>query len=141
MRSFLNSLGAASAGGSAAAGACDGPAPEDRGGCRGEGIKPVHACKVVGDLDYPMGPAAKVSTEQPCTNRPVKCATCKTTHVWSYSLRLHYETRHPGVTIPPEMQAAMKIGTHEEEWMKLKMNNRTPKACKIKDCPCGGKGL
>ena len=88
-----------------------------------------------------MGNAEKCSTSQPSTNRPVKCATCKDVFVWSYSLRDHCEKRHPGIAVPPAMQNAMKLRTHEEEWLKVVRNGKTPKACKVTGCPCGGKGL
>ena len=73
--------------------------------------------------------------------RPVKCATCKDVFVWSYSLHDHYEKRHPGIAVPPAMQNATKLRTHEEEWLKMVRNGKTPKACKVTGCPCGGKGL
>ena len=53
---------------------------------------------------------------------PVKCATCK--FLWSYSLRDHYEKRHPGIAVPPAMQNAMKLRTHEEEWLKMVKNGK-----------------
>ena len=88
-----------------------------------------------------MGNAEKCSTSQPSTNRPVKCATCKDVFVWSYSLHDHYEKRHPGIAVPPAMQNATKLRTHEEEWLKMVRNGKTPKGCKVTGCPCGGKGL
>ena len=56
--------------------------------------------------------------------------------IWSYSLQRHYELKHPSVAIPPAMQAAMKLGVHEKEWLKLLKAGKRPKPCKIPGCPC-----
>ena len=92
-----------------------------------------------------MGNAEKCSTSQPSTNRPVKCATCKDVFVWSYSLRDHCEKRHPGIAVPPAMQNAMKLRTHEEEWLKMvkngKRHQRPARSQAAKDCEWTVSGL
>ena len=69
-------------------------------------------------------------------NRPVKCDTCTYQTIWSYSLQRHYELKHPGVAVPPAMQAAMKLGVHEKEWLQQLKAGKRPKPCKIASCPC-----
>ena len=44
--------------------------------------------------------------------------------------------KHPGVAVPPAMQAAMKLGVHEKEWLELMKAGKRPKPCKIANCPC-----
>ena len=44
--------------------------------------KPQHQCKLLGDVSYSLGSAAKCSLAAPCTNRPIKCTVCSMT-VWS----------------------------------------------------------
>ena len=90
---------------------------------------------LVGELDYSLTPASKVSTTEPCTNRPIECSVCAEV-VWSYSLTKHFEQKHMGEEIPADMQAAMKLGTHEEEWMRLVVQNKRPKACLLATCAC-----
>ena len=60
--------------------------------------KPSHQCKLVGDVSYTLGAAAKSSTKTPCTNRPIKCTVCSAA-VWSYSMAAHFEKKHIGMTM------------------------------------------
>ena len=52
------------------------------------------------------------------------------------SLNKHFEKKHAGEEIPADMRAAMKLGTHEEEWRRLYAQNKRPKACLLASCPC-----
>ena len=99
-------------------------------------FKPKHQCKLVGALSYSLGARQKSNANSPCTNRPVKCDTCTYQTIWSYSLQRHYELKHPGVAVPPAMQAAMKLGVHEKEWLQQLKAGKRPKPCKIASCPC-----
>ena len=58
--------------------------------------KPQHQCKLLGDVSYSLGSAAKCSLATPCTNRPIKCTVCSMT-VWSYSMEHHFELKHRGM--------------------------------------------
>ena len=58
--------------------------------------KPQHQCKLLGDVSYSLGSAAKCSLAAPCTNRPIKCTVCSMT-VWSYSMAHHFELKHTGM--------------------------------------------
>jgi len=49
----------------------------------------------------------KASTKQPCTNVPVVCTACSSragqqVWVWKYNLEAHFESKHDGISIPPE---------------------------------------
>ena len=77
--------------------------------------KPKHQCKLVGALSYSLGARQKSNANSPCTNRPVKCDTCTYQTIWSYSLQRHYELKHPGVAVPPAMQAAMNEAGRSRE--------------------------
>ena len=63
-------------------------------------------------------------------------STCTYQTVWSYSLQKHYELKHSAVAIPPAMQAAMKLGVHEKEWLELVKAGKRPKPGTIAGCPC-----
>ena len=76
--------------------------------------KPYHQCKLVGSPEYGLGPAATVSLNRPCTNRPFKCPKCDL-YGWTYSLGKHFQLKHAGAEVPAEAL----LGTHEEEWVKL----------------------
>ena len=60
--------------------------------------KPKHQCKLLGDVQYTLGAAAKCSLAAPCTNRPIKCVVCSMT-VWSYSMAQHFEVKHTGMPL------------------------------------------
>ena len=115
----------------------------EKGRGRGKGrktVKPLHQCQHVGKLEYDLGPAAKVSTTTPCTNRPIMCSVCSDVTVWTYSLAKHFETLHPGIAMPPDMKAASTLGHHERDWMKLRKSGGAVKKCTQKECPCNNDG-
>ena len=80
---------------------------------------------------YGLGPAATVSLNRPCTNRPFKCPKCDL-YVWTYSLGKHFQLKHAGADVPAEAL----LGTHEEEWVKLVGTGKRPKKCTIDGCAC-----
>ena len=49
-------------------------------------LKPLHQCKVVGNVDYSLASAAKSTLTNPCTNRPVRCKHCDL-FIASYSMQ------------------------------------------------------
>ena len=72
----------------------------------------------------------------PCTNRPVACSICNLT-VWSYSMEQHFEEKHPGMSMPPELKDAVTLAYHERAHLeqlltKLKAKN----LCKGLGCEC-----
>ena len=97
--------------------------------------RPVHKCKLVGELEYDLKPAAKVTTTTPCTNRSIMCSICGF-GLWTYSLKTHFQKEHASDPIPEAMRAAMTLGTHEREWMVIKGTGKRPKACALASCQC-----
>ena len=50
--------------------------------------------------DFNIGSCIKLSANNPCSNRPVRCDLCVDSFVWSYGLELHYSDKHQGITCP-----------------------------------------
>jgi hypothetical protein len=46
------------------------------------------------DYDFSIASCLKLSDNNPCSNRPVKCELCENAVVWSYGLNLHYSLLH-----------------------------------------------
>ena len=75
----------------------------------------------------------------PCTmHQPAGCACsiCNLT-VWSYSMEQHFEEKHPGMSMPPELKDAVTLAYHERAHLeqlltKLKAKN----LCKGLGCEC-----
>ena len=49
---------------------------------------------------FNIGSCIRLSANNPCTNRPVRCDLCVDSFVWSYGLELHYSDKHQGITCP-----------------------------------------
>ena len=86
-------------------------------------LKPVHQCKVVGQVDYSLGSAATSSLTAPCTNRPVNCRHCKQV-VASYSMQQHYQDKHHGVEMPADLAALVELKKHEREHVMQKLTKK-----------------
>ena len=59
---------------------------------------PRVGAKEVMDVGIQVGQVKKVSTNQPCTNLPMKCELCPpgTVHVWKYLMPVHIAQKHGG---------------------------------------------
>ena len=123
--------------------------------------KPKHQCKLLGDVQYTLGAAAKCSLAAPCINRPIKCTVCSMT-VWSYSMAQHFEVKHTGMPLcalaikptaltyyllpyyvlacrPDVLAKQIKLDFHEKELVRqLLKGNVCKPVCKGATCACKG---
>ena len=100
-------------------------------------LKPVHQCKLLGDVTYQLAGRAKSAASSPSTNRPVTCPVCKM-YGWSYNMAAHAET---GPCSGAKGSAALTEYApqhHKREWLLpfLKKNKSSLKRCSIVGCAC-----
>ena len=107
--------------------------------------KPHSACKLTGDFNYSLASASNSVPSSPCTNVPMVCPRCPSTPapfvVCTYQFEEHWEDRHVGIDMPPELKAKVGLAVHEREWLQIAGLEKGKQAKKhtIPGCGCGGK--
>jgi len=85
--------------------------------------QPKMLCKLVGDVKYSIGSAAKSSKATPCTNRPLLCPQCPAkpgvAH-WKLNMPSHWQNAHSsGMPFPPAFAEQLETTAQEAEWTRI----------------------
>ena len=70
-----------------------------------------------------------------CPRTPAPFVVC------TYQFGEHWEERHVGIDMPPELKAKVDLAVHEREWLQIAGLEKGKQAKKrtIPGCGCGGK--